>query len=142
LNTRYVLSLALMGATLTACANPTDADRAADGTKNSPYGNGQIVAGTVEVKATRPNLTLRNTTESVVGYMVVDSEMATVALFPPCGERCPQLVQGATVTVPYTGIAGYTNASRAAIVMWWSYRRAADGTLQPEGGVQTSRVSL
>jgi hypothetical protein len=142
MKTRYFLSLALVGVTLSACANSTEADSLADGTKNLPNGNGQIVAGTVEIKATRPNLTLRNTTETVIGYMVVDSEMATVALFPPCDQRCPQIVQGASATVPYTAIAGYTNASKAAIVMWWTYRRAADGTLQPDGGVQSSRVTL
>ncbi|HEY0928815.1 MAG TPA: hypothetical protein VGE27_02755 [Gemmatimonas sp.] len=142
MNTRYFLSLSLAAAALTACAGSTATDSLADGTKNSPNGNGQIVAGSVEVKATRPNLTLRNTTETVVGYMVVDSEMATVALFPPCDQRCPQIVQGASATVPYTAIAGYTNASKAAIVMWWTYRRGADGTLQPDGGVQSSRVTL
>jgi len=143
MKTRYLLSLALVGATLSACATSTGVDSLADGAKNSPNDNGQIIAGTVEVKATRPNLTLRNTTEAVIGYMVVDSEMATVALYPPCDERCPQIVQGASATVPYPSIAGYTNTSKAAIVMWWTYRRGADGVLRPDtGGVQTARVTL
>lgn len=104
--------------------------------------NRGIVAGTLEVKAARPTLTLRNTTESVVGYMIVDKDMAVVALFPPCGAQCPTLVQGAQTTVPYGNIGGYTSRSTEAIVMWWTYIRASDGTLQATGGVNTTKVSL
>lgn len=105
-------------------------------------GNNGIVAGTLEAKAARPVLTLRNTTEFVVGYMVVDKDQLVVALYPPCGQNCPTLVQGASASVNYGSISGYTAASREATVMWWKYVRRADGSLQPEGGVQTINVRL
>jgi hypothetical protein len=106
-----------------------------------PPGQG-IVAGTLAVSAARPNLTLRNTTASVVGYMVVDKDMAVLAVFPPCTTQCPTLIQGASATVPYSSIAGYTTSSTEAIVMWWTYIRAADGTLQATGGVQSAKITL
>jgi hypothetical protein len=51
-------------------------------------------------------------------------------------------VQGASATVNYTAIAGYTNASTEAIVLWWKYRKNADGSLTAIDGVQTTRVAL
>ena len=100
------------------------------------------MAGTLESRAQRPTLTLRNTTEHVVGYMSVDKDQMVVALYPPCGQNCPTLVQGQSVAVNYSAITGYTPASREATVMWWKYTRRADGSLQPEGGVQTVNVRL
>jgi hypothetical protein len=100
------------------------------------------VAGTLEATAAKPVLTLRNTTEFVVGYMVVEKNMATVALFPPCGNNCPTIRQGESVAVSYSSIAGYTPAAREAIVMWWTYARRADGSLAPQGAVNTINVRL
>ena len=107
-----------------------------------PDGANGIIAGTLVASASRPTLTLRNTTEQVVGYMVVEKNQMVVALYPPCGTDCPKLVQGAQITLPYASIAGYTNAATDAIVMWWRYTRAADGTLTPSGAVQTIAVRL
>jgi len=74
--------------------------------------------------------------------MSVDKDQMVVALYPPCGQNCPTLVQGQSVAVNYSAITGYTPASREATVMWWKYTRRADGSLQPEGGVQTVNVRL
>ena len=74
--------------------------------------------------------------------MIVEKHQMVVALFPPCGSQCPTLVQGQTVAVPYTSIAGYTNAATEALVMWWTYTRAADGSMQATGAVQTKTVRL
>ncbi|MCA0375796.1 MAG: hypothetical protein LCH84_09020 [Gemmatimonadetes bacterium] len=133
---RYAAMAAGLALTLVAC-NSNDA--AAPTTPRPSQG---IVAGTLEATAAKPTLTLRNTTEFVVGYMVVDKDMATVALFPPCGQNCPTIVQGQQATVDYSRIAGYTERSTEAIVMWWTYQRAADGTLAPTGGVNSTRVRL
>lgn len=135
LTTPTMLASALF---LSACAsepNPTTAPTPNAGTPG-------IIAGTLEARAARPVLTLRNTTEFTVGYMVVDKDQMTVALYPPCGQNCPTLVQGASATVNFSAISGYTSASTEAVVMWWKYVRRADGSLQPEGGVQSTRVRL
>jgi hypothetical protein len=125
-------------ALLTACGRD---DQPLAGPEN-PNANQGIVAGTLEARASRPTLTLRNTTEFVVGYMVVDKDQMVVALYPPCGDSCPQLVQGAQAQLDYTRIAGYTASSREAVVMWWKYTRDRDGKLRPEGAVQTVNVRL
>jgi hypothetical protein len=66
----------------------------------------------------------------------------TVALFPPCGANCTQVVQGQTTTIDYADIVGYTPEAREARVMWWTYTRDQDGTLRPTGGVRTVEVRL
>ena len=114
----------------------------ADNNDSAPTPNQGIVAGTLVVTAARPTLTLRNTTALVVGYMIVDKDQMTIALYPPCGAQCAKLEQGADVTVPYASIAGYTSASTEANVLWFTYARAADGTLTPQGPIQTTRVKL
>lgn len=139
-----IIRLASLTATAFLAAASTACD---DGTAvadpvNPPNNNQGIVAGTVEATAQRPTLTLRNTTEHVVGYMVVEKNMMVVALFPPCGPQCPQLAQGQQVAIPYTAINGYTSAATEVMVMWWTYTRAADGTLQPTGGMQSKTVRL
>ncbi|WP_396223178.1 hypothetical protein [Gemmatimonas sp.] len=125
---------------MTACAAaPTASD-----TDQTPSTNRGIVSGTLEVTANPADrvLTLRNTTAADVGYLVVERDMITVALFPPCGQRCPILAPGASVTVPYTAIAGYTPQAREARVLWWSYRRNADGTRSAQGATQTTSITL
>ena len=51
-------------------------------------------------------------------------------------------MQGANASVPYASIAGYTSASTEANVLWFTYARAADGTLTPQGPIQTTRIKL
>lgn len=101
-----------------------------------------IVAGTLEATANKSTLTLRNTTDQIVGYMVVEKDMAVVALFPPCGPTCPKLVQGTQVTLPYADIPGYSSRATEVRVMWWTYIRTADGSLQATGAVQSKTVKL
>ena len=103
---------------------------------------GQSTFEMLEATAARPTLTLRNTTEFQVGYMVVDKDQMVVALYPPCGDNCPKLQQGASVAIPYANIGGYTNASTEAVVMWWTYTRQADGSLKATGAVQTKNIRL
>ena len=135
LATPTMLASALL---LSACASETTLTNAP--TQNT--GNNGIVSGTLEAKAARPTITLRNTTEFVVGYMVVDKDQAVIALYPPCGQNCPTLRQGESVALNYTSIGGYTTVSREAHVMWWKYVKRADGSLTPEGRVQSVNVRL
>ncbi len=137
---RAVTALSALG--LLAACSDSPASKVFTDESATPSPNQGIVAGTLEVKAQRPNLTLRNTTELVVGYMVVDKDEMVIALYPPCNTQCPTLVQGASVQVPYSQISGYTAQSTEAVVMWWTYRRQADGSLRPEGAVQTTRIRL
>jgi hypothetical protein len=136
-----VIRLATLAASafLAAAATACSTEEQAPVETPAPAG---IVAGTLEASASRPNLTLRNTTESQVGYMVVDKDLMVVAMFPPCGTNCPKLVQGAQVTVPYSALSGYTDKSTEVMVMWWTYARAADGSLQPTGAMQSRLVRL
>jgi len=133
------LALALAGALAVAGCSKGNEPAAAP---NTNTGNPGIVAGTLEVRASRPTLTLRNTTEFVVGYMVVDKDQMVVALYPPCGQNCPTLRQGESVTLNYSAIHGYTSQSTEANVMWWKYVRRPDGSLAPDGPVQTIKTRL
>jgi hypothetical protein len=142
LSTAIPTSLALAAALLLAACGSDSEPLATGPETTTPGGNQGIVAGTLEVSAARPVLTLRNTTEFVVGYMVVEKNMATVALFPPCGDNCPTIRQGESVAVNYSSIAGYTASAREAIVMWWTYAPRADGRLVPQGAVRTVNVQL
>lgn len=130
-----LFSLALLSA---ACATDPSGPQtpAQNGSQNG------IVAGTLEATASGGSVKLRNTTEKQVGYMVVDKDQMVVALYPPCGSNCPIVVQGATATVPYTQISGYTSQSTHAVVMWWRMTVRTDGTRVPEGAVQTIQVQL
>jgi len=135
-----VLASALIACSLTACGSPSGADDADQ--ESSP--NQGIVAGTLEARADRATqtLSLRNTTAFEVGYMVIEKDMMTVALMPPCGNSCPIVVQGASVTVAYNSIAGYTAQAKEARVLWWTYKRNADGTRTTQGGVNSVTVTL
>lgn len=138
--TPAVLAVLLMAGTVTACSAPSGTD---EGTAE-PAPNQGIVAGALEVKVDRAArvLTLRNTTAFEVGYMVLEKDMMTIALMPPCGNSCPILVQGASVPVPYTSIGGYTPQAKEGRVLWWSYKRNADGTRTTQGGVNTVNITL
>ena len=133
-----LLTAAFLAAAASACRN----DAAVVDVPNPPQNSGGLLAGTLETVAIRPHLKLRNTTEFVVGYMVVDKDQMVVALYPPCGAQCPKLAQGEQLLLPYANIAGYTDRSTEAVVMWWTYIRGADNTLQPHGPVQTRHVRL
>ncbi len=133
---RSIAVTALVLATA-ACSNHSSI---ADPKDSSPREG--IVAGTLQATVANGTVTLRNTTEFVVGYMVIDKDMMTIALFPPCGATCPTLVQGAQVSFKYSQIGGYTARSTEANVLWWTYMRAADGTLRPTGGTQVTPIKL
>lgn len=133
-----LLTTAFLAAAASACRN----EAAVVDVHTPPQASGGLLAGTLEATANRPTLLLRNTTEFVVGYMVVDKEQIVVAMYPPCGAQCPKLAQGEQLMLPYGSISGYSAKSTEAIVMWWTYVRGADNTLQPNGAVQTRRVRL
>ena len=128
----------LSAAAVTACSEEATTPTDSVPTNSNPG----IVAGTLEVTAAKPTLTLKNGTEFQVGYMVVDKDQMVVALYPPCGDNCPKLAQGAQVAIPYANIGGYTNASTEAVVMWWTYTRQADGSFKATGAVQTKNIRL
>ena len=133
---------AFLAAAASACSSPTPA-AAPDSPNDAPAdGNRGIVAGTLEATAKRPTITLRNTTEFVVGYLIVEKHQAVIALYPPCNTKCATLVQGATATVSYKDIAGYSDTATTATLMWWTYTRAADGTLQATGAINTRAITL
>lgn len=102
--------------------------------------NQGIIAGdlTVQVDKAGKMLTLRNSTEFAVGYMIVEKDIATVALFPPCGANCPKLAQGQSKQVSFNEVVGYTSEAREARVMWWTYAPNGDA----QGGVRTTVVRL
>lgn len=135
-----ILFSALAACALTACESPSGND---DDTR-IPAPNQGIVAGTLEARVDRAaqTLTLRNTTEFEVGFMVIEKDMMTVALMPPCGNSCPILVQGATTSVKYSAINGYTPQAKEARVLWWTYKRNADGSRTTQGGVNTTNITL
>ena len=139
-----IIRLATMTATafLTAAAATACSDEATLPTDSVPNSNPGIVAGTLEAVAARPTLILKNGTEFEVGFMIVDKNQMVVALYPPCGDNCPRLVQGAELRLPYSAINGYTNASTEAVVMWWTYTRQADGSFKATGAVQTKNIRL
>lgn len=137
-----VLASTLLACSLVACSStPSGAE---DDSTTTPAPIQGIIAGTLEAKVDRAakTLSLRNTTEFEVGYLVVEKETMTVALFPPCSNTCPLLVQGATATVPYNSITGYSAQAKEARVMWWTLRRNADGSRTPQGGVNTISITL
>lgn len=135
-----VLASAMIACTLIACGSPS----AADDPDQVSSPNQGIVAGTLEARVDRAaqTLSLRNTTAFEVGYMVIEKDMMTVALMPPCGNNCPIVVQGASATVAYNSIAGYTAQAKEARVLWWTYKRNADGTRTTQGGVNSVTVTL
>lgn len=110
---------------LAACAPESTAPSAED---DRP-GHG-IVAGTLEASVVNGKVRLKNQTEHVVGYLVVDKNTAIVAMLPPCsGSGCKTLVQGGEAAISFTEIGGYVpGESREAIVYWWSYLPGPGGT--------------
>jgi hypothetical protein len=137
---RYTKTLMMAGLLLMGGACRTDTLRATYPEDPRP-GQG-IAAGelAVQVDKASKTLTLRNTTEFVVGYLIVEKDIATIALFPPCGANCTKLVQGQSKTINFSEIVGYTPAAREARVMWWTYAPGTNG--QAQGGVNTVVVRL
>jgi hypothetical protein len=94
--------------------------------------------GKVDAVVADGRVTLKNGTERVIGYLVVEKNMAIVALFPPCTTDCKTLVQGAEVSISYQDIPGYSPGATEAIVYWWTY--GSDG--RAEGGMKSENVRL
>lgn len=75
----------------------------------------QIVASQVGA-----GVRVTNLTDRPVAYAVWNR--GWLALFGPCtdaGPSCPRLAPGASVTVPYSEIAGYDASATEASVRWW-----------------------
>lgn len=85
---------------------------------------------------------LRNDTLTPIGYLVLDSEMMTITLFPPTGADGPVLAPGEEVVVPYASMRGYNLASTAANVLWWHYALLDNETFEADGPINTITVSL
>ncbi|MEO7998170.1 MAG: hypothetical protein ABI852_12035 [Gemmatimonadaceae bacterium] len=129
-------SLALL---MVACSSNTAATEPTPSNNDSQHG---IVAGTLEVTTSNNTVKLRNTTERQVGYMVIEKNQVTVAMFPPCVSNCQVLKQAESATVPFTQIVGYTPQATDATVLWWKYAIRTDGTLVPEGSMQSTSIKL
>jgi len=138
---KMVLASALVAGTLSACGSPSGAN---DDTVPVPSPSQGIVAGTLEARVDRAaqTISLRNATGSDVGYMIIEKDMMTVALMPPCGTSCPTIQPGGSASVKYSSISGYTPQAKEARVLWWTYTRHADGTRTTQGGVNTVSISL
>lgn len=94
--------------------------------------------GMIEAQAVRDSVTLKNQTERTVGYVVLEKNMAMVAMFPPCTSDCRTLVPGASASVAVADIPGVEPTSREVVVYWWSYDRAG----VPMGGMSSTVVAL
>lgn len=133
MTTRFIrAAVAALAVVVSACSS----DRAEPAAPETP-GNG-LWEGMVEAQFIRDSLTLKNQTERTVGYVVLDKDMAMVAMFPPCTSDCRTLVPGASASIALTDIAGVEPDSREVMVHWWSYDR--DG--KPMGGMSSSTVAL
>lgn len=112
-------------------------DPAAPGDEQGMPGQG-LWEGKVDALVADGRVTLKNGTEWVIGYLVVEKDMAIVAMFPPCTSNCTTLVQGGEATVRYEDIPGYSSEAREAIVYWWRY--GTDG--RPMGAMASETVRL
>jgi hypothetical protein len=102
-----------------ACSNPT-----------TP------IEGEVAVRAVPPDLQVSNQTPTPVYSFIIERGAAAYTDWAPCNDptRCTALAAGATTTLPYARIVGYTPAAREAIVYWWH--------LIPEGGAAVRPDSI
>lgn len=76
-----------------------------------------------DAHATAEGLRLRNDTDRTVYYAAFEHDWGTrgLFLFGPCTDapRCPSIAAGATVTVPFDEITGYTPEAEKALVYTW-----------------------
>lgn len=98
--------------------------------------------GAITVRAARPNLVLRNDTSTIVGYVIVDSDAMMIMQYPPSGVGGPVLAPGEEISVPYSSIRSYNDASVAANVNWWRYLPGNDDLLEAYGALNTVCVPL
>jgi hypothetical protein len=120
----------------TACSSDAAVPAAPDEQNENP-GDG-IWAGTVQAEVANRRVVLKNQTERPVGYLVLEKNMAIVAMFPPCTSNCTTLAQGGETSIRYEDIPGYSAVAREAIVYWWMY--GPDG--RAEGGMSSVVVRL
>jgi hypothetical protein len=134
---RHPLTIVLLVTSLAGCA-----DRQAVEPTDEPAPTG-IVAGALTARVEGTQVVLRNTTEFVVTYRMIESETATRALFPVCTvATCPRLAQGEERRVPLTDIVGWSAAARSAIVPWWRMVPQRDGSLVAQPGGEAVQLQL
>ena len=85
---------------------------------SSPTG---ITSGELAVRAAPPGLELTNHSSAPVYSFAIDRGAAAYTDWAPCTNptACSAIGVGATSSVPYAQIAGYSTASKEAIVYWW-----------------------
>ncbi|HXI94827.1 MAG TPA: hypothetical protein VNG04_01765 [Candidatus Acidoferrum sp.] len=94
------------------------------------------------VRAAPPVLDLTNQTAAPIYSFVIDRGAAAYTDWAPCTNpaACSSIKAGATSSLTYAQIAGYSSASTEAIVYWWHL--VPDGTngFRPDSvrGVVTS----
>lgn len=108
---------------------------------SSPTGNAQtpgqgLWEGKVDALVADGRVVVKNGTERVIGYLVVEKNMAIVAMFPPCTDNCTTLVQGGEASIRYEDVPGYSPEAREAVVYWWRY--GIDG--RPEGAMSSELI--
>ncbi len=123
------LRLPIAALALAACAGDASSILTA-----SPTGS------SLRVTVARPNVTLVNTTPNVVRYYLISTNIMPLILLAPCDTTCPAIQPGATVTVPYTGIMGYTPADTEAQLTWWQF--GPTPAIRIDSTVQSLRVPL
>ena len=132
-----VAAAATLGTALPACSS-----EGAPIETPTPAEDASLWEGAVSVTAKRPVVTIRNGTDRTIGYRVIEKNQMLVALYPPCTSACTKLAQGATATVSYTAIDGYTPEAREATVVYWTYVPGPNGTLVVDGPIQTIGIHL
>lgn len=128
----------LVAALIATAGCGSDAPNPASPDTNQETPGQGLWEGKVDAVVADGRVVVTNGTERVIGYLVMEKDVAIVAIFPPCTTNCKTLVQGGEVAVRYEDIAGYTPAAREAIVYWWMY--GPDG--RPEGGTSSVVVRL
>jgi hypothetical protein len=90
--------------------------------------------GALSVVAIPPALHLTNQTALPVYTFVIDRSTLALTDWAPCSDpnSCQSIAPGATPVLPYSGIAGYSAATREAIVYWWHLEPQGGGGFQPD----------
>jgi len=91
--------------------------------------------GVLTATATAGVLRLQNASSQAVNYFVLARDAAPLIDWAPCaGPTCPAVPAGGSVSLPYSGIVGYTSATKEAIAWWW--HSVSDGA----GGFRTDSL--
>lgn len=134
---RRAVLAAVAAAACLACADPNEVP----GPSRLDNGN-PLAATSITASAAASQVTVRNTTDSTVGYFLAEREVLIRATFAPCGDYTPRLAPGAQIAIPYDSIMGYNRQAKEAVVFWCTMSRGPDGLWRPVNGMQSVSVRL